>query len=180
MKAPLWLMLLCLPAYADPISGKVIAVASGDTIVLDSSPRYRVRLAGIDAPERNQAYGLDATHHLAELALGKTAKAECHKGEHDGLRICRVSVNEKDLGLAQIEAGLAWWFQHHRGEQSTALASQYLIAEARASRKGLGLWQQRKPVAPWVWRKKESESLQEAARLDEKRSGQEKPPLRTL
>lgn len=180
MRSALWLLFLCMPAYADTVSGKVVAIVNGDTIELASSPRYRVRLAGIDAPERNQAFGLSATHNLAELALGKTARAECRKGEHDGLRICRVYVNEKDLALAQIEAGLAWWFQHSVREQSTADASRYLIAEARASRKSLGLWQEAKPVAPWVWRKKESESAQEAAKLDEKQLNQEKPVLLTL
>jgi hypothetical protein len=55
-----------------------------------------------------------------------------------------------------------------------------LIAEARASRKSIGLWQESKPVAPWVWRKKETEIVQEAAQRDEKQSGQEKPVLLTL
>jgi endonuclease YncB( thermonuclease family) len=173
MRSPLWLLFLCLPAYADTVGGKIVAVVNGDTIELASSPKYRVRLAGIDAPEKNQSFGLSAAHHLAELALGKTARAECYKGEHDGLRICRVYVDEKDLALAQLDAGLAWWFQHYPREQSTVEASRYLIAEARASRKSLGLWQEAKPVAPWIWRKKESELVQEAAQLSEKQSGQE-------
>ena len=54
------------------------------------------------------------------------SQAECAKGEHHGLQVCRVYVDEKDIGLVQIKAGPAW-FQHNSREQTTSQPSHYLI-----------------------------------------------------
>ena len=77
--APLCWALTSLTVCADVLEGRVVAVADGDTITLPDANRqqHKIRLAGIDAPERAQPFGLRSKQHLAELAFGKDAKADC-------------------------------------------------------------------------------------------------------
>jgi endonuclease YncB( thermonuclease family) len=118
MKGFVWLLFLCLPAYADTITGKVVVIADGDTItVVSSSRQYRIRIGGIDAPEKRQPFGNVSKQHLAKLAFGKEATAECYKTDRYGRQVCTVFVGGEDVGLAQVEAGLAWWFRRYANEQ---------------------------------------------------------------
>ncbi len=105
------LLALCSStAWADVLEGRVVGVADGDTITLLDSNRqqHRIRLAGIDAPEKKQPFGQRSKQHLADLAFGKDAKADCYKIDRYGRDVCNVYVSGKDVGLAQVDAGLAW------------------------------------------------------------------------
>src|SRR5450759_105837 len=80
---PLLLLFAATLAGAAEITGLVIKIADGDTItVLDSShARHKVRLEGIDAPERHQAFGGRSKEHLAALVQGRNVIVIWHK--HD-------------------------------------------------------------------------------------------------
>ncbi len=70
-----------LPASADSLTGKVVKIPDGDTLsVLDANYKeHKIRLAGIDAPERKQAYGLASRKHLASIVAGKQVRVEYQK-----------------------------------------------------------------------------------------------------
>ncbi len=55
-----FLVFLSIRAFADTLTGEVVKITDGDTLyVLDAKyQQHKIRLAGIDAPERKQAYGL--------------------------------------------------------------------------------------------------------------------------
>src|SRR5262245_40411461 len=74
-------MLLATGASAAELHGRVVAVSDGDTItVVDAAHAlHKVRLAGIDAPEKNQPYGGEARRHLATLVFGKPVVVSWHK-----------------------------------------------------------------------------------------------------
>ncbi len=91
---------------------------------------------------------------MAELAFGKDAKADCYKVDRYGRNVCTVYVGGKDVGLAQLDAGLAWWFRKYAHEQPPKDRVDYESAEDRAAADRLGLWQDADPVAPWEWRHK--------------------------
>jgi endonuclease YncB( thermonuclease family) len=76
-----FLVFLSLVASADTLSGKVVKITDGDTLyVLDANyQQHKIRLAGIDAPERKQAYGLASRKHLALIVAGKQVTVECQK-----------------------------------------------------------------------------------------------------
>jgi len=97
-------------AQAVELHGRVVAVADGDTLTLLASDnmQHKISLAGIDAPELAQEFGQQAKTSLSALALDQPVTANCSdKGEY--LRaLCVVSVGGKDLGLAQVSAGMAW------------------------------------------------------------------------
>ena len=104
-----------LIAWADVLEGRVVGVADGDTLTLLDSNRqqHRIRLAGIDAPEKAQPFGQRSKQRLSDLAFEKEAKANSYKVDRYDRDVCTVFVNGKDIGLAQLDAGLAWWFRKY-------------------------------------------------------------------
>ena len=143
------------PAHAERLTGRVVGVHDGDTLtVLDSNRReQRVRLAGIDAPEDRQRYGQAAKRALSDLAFGKVASADCPKTDRYGRRVCNVSVEGRDVGLALVQAGAAWHFRAYAKEQSPADRVRYARAEDAARTLKAGLWADPEAVPPWDWRR---------------------------
>jgi endonuclease YncB( thermonuclease family) len=147
--------LWCLPALAELTEGRVVAVADGDTITLlgVSKTQHKIRIAGIDAPEKAQPFGQRSKQSLSALAFGQQARADCYKQDRYGREVCTVFVDGKDVGLAQLDAGLAWWFRRYANEQAPKQRLEYESAEDRAAADRVGLWQDENPVPPWERRK---------------------------
>lgn len=133
----------------------MVGIADGDTLtVLDSARhQHRVRIAGIDAPEKRQAFGERSRQHLASLAFQKSATFDCYKVDRYKRQVCRVWVNREDVGLAQVSAGLAWHYKAYQHEQTPEEREAYSRAENDARLSHLGLWADHNPVPPWEWRK---------------------------
>jgi endonuclease YncB( thermonuclease family) len=142
-------------AHAETITGTVVSIADGDTLTLLDATRtqHKIRLAGIDAPEKAQPYGNVSRQNLGKLAFQKRADAECGKRDRYGRWVCTVYVSGKDVNLAQLEAGLAWWYRKYAPEQSPGQRAAYEAAEAAAHAGRVGLWQDNNPVPPWEWRR---------------------------
>ena len=143
------------PILADAIEGRVVRVADGDTItVLDSSKKqHKIRLQGIDAPEKAQAFGQASKKHLSDLVFNREVIAKCGKTDKYRRQVCVVRINGQDANLAQVKAGMAWWYRKYANEQIPEDRAQYQAAEMEAQRRRLGLWHDADPVAPWEWRK---------------------------
>jgi len=165
------LALVCLltPPWArcETLQGTVLEVAEGDVItVLDShKTRRKVRLAGIDAPEPRQAFGRASRQSLSNMLLGRRVSVERRKEDIYGRIVARVLVQPpgcptcaqtRDVGLAQLEAGLAWWYREERREQPLEEQGYYEYAEFDARARRIGLWRDAAPFPPWEWRKRES------------------------
>lgn len=141
-------------AHADQIAGRVVSVSDGDTVVmLDSAlKQYRIRLQGIDAPESKQPFGQRSKQNLSHLVYGRQVVAECPKQDKYKRSVCKIIAEGKDANLAQIEAGMAWWYRDYAKEQSASDRALYEAAETSAREAKLGLWADAAPVAPWIWR----------------------------
>jgi len=157
------LPLTCQAARADIIA-KVVAVTDGDTInVLDAGQLlYKVRLSGIDAPEKAQPFGNASRRHLASLLAGKEVLVEFSKTDRYGRVLGKVWVQPPecadcgktlDANLAQIVAGMAWWYQYYAGDQPPADREVYKSAVNEAKAKGIGLWSEPNAIPPWAWRR---------------------------
>ena len=148
-------VLLVHGVCAETIHGKVIRIADGDTLtILDSAKHeFKIRLAGIDAPERRQAHYETSRQNLARLAFGKLVSVEWHKRDRYGRLVGTVAVETLDIGLAQVQAGHAWWFRQYAQEQTPFDRSRYETAEREAKLGKRGLWKTGKPTPPWEWRK---------------------------
>ncbi len=105
--APCFLVFLSLTAFADTLTGKVVKVTDGDTLyVLDANhEQHKIRLAGIDAPERKQAYGLASRKHLASIVAGQPVMIEYEKRDRYGRIVGKVLLDGIDVCLEQVKAG---------------------------------------------------------------------------
>ena len=128
-----FLVFLSIPTSADTLTGKVAKITDGDTLyVLDANyQQHKIRLAGIDAPERKQAYGLTSRKHLASIVAGKQVTVEYQKRDRYGRIVGKVWVNGVDVCLEQVKAGFAWHYKKYQHEQS--LEDQRLYADAENS-----------------------------------------------
>ena len=143
MKRILVAILLAVVAQvvlADTLIGRVVAVADGDTItVLDASnTQYKIRLAGIDAPEKGQPYGRVSRQRLADTVFTKTVEVQWSKRDRYGRTVGKVISDGRDVCLMQIESGLAWHYKKYEREQPAADRKTYAEAEIRARNRNAG------------------------------------------
>jgi len=125
-------------------------VTDGDSItVLIGREQVRVRLYGIDCPERAQAFGTRARQFTGELAFGNVVTVRVRDTDRYGRAVGEVLLPDgRNLNHELVQAGLAWWYrQYARGDGTL----ERLEAEARVERRGL--WADRAPVPPWEWRR---------------------------
>lgn len=145
------LILLCVAAAharAD-FCGRVVSVHDGDTVtVLAAGVERRVRLVGIDAPERGQPYGSASRRGLAARVGGRVVTVIERGADAYGRTLGRVLVAGSDVNAAQVRDGFAWVYR--RFENDPALIAQ----EAEAKAAARGLWRDPEPVPPWVWRER--------------------------
>ncbi|MBC8119417.1 MAG: thermonuclease family protein, partial [Burkholderiaceae bacterium] len=127
---------LAAPAAVNAVEldGTIVGVADGDTVTfLDAKKaQHRIRLDGIDAPERRQPYGQRARQSLADLAHGRSARADCPKVDRYGRAVCRVIVDGVDVGLEQFRRGFAWHYVKYAHEQRAEDRANYARAERDA------------------------------------------------
>ena len=142
-------------ASAATLTGRIVSISDGDTVtLLDANlQQHKIRLSGIDAPEKRQPFGNRSRLHLGTLVFGKHVTADCPKTDRYKRAVCRIDVDGVDANLAQVEAGMAWHYKAYSREQSPADRWRYAKAEDRARNARQGLWADRAPMAPWDFRK---------------------------
>jgi len=150
------MLVLCLvfQVQADTLLGKVINVADGDTITIldDTNTQHKIRLTGIDAPEKRQAFGNVSKQSLADMVAGQSVAVEWVKADKYGRKLGKVLLAGLDCNLVQIKRGLAWHYKQYQREQSPTDQKSYAAAEIEARAAKLGLWRDADPVPPWEFR----------------------------
>ena len=148
-------LLLATSAHAATLTGTVVSVADGDTVtVLDATKtQHKIRLTGIDAPEKMQPFGRRSKSSLSDMVYLKQVSVETDKKDRYGRNLGKVLVNGKDANLMQIEHGMAWWYRAYKKDQPANDRRLYEAAEATAKAKKVGLWVDAKPVPPWEFRR---------------------------
>ena len=151
----LLLLALAFTAYAETITGRVVGVADGDTLtVLDvSNVQHKIRLAGIDAPEKKQAFGNRSKESLSDLVFDRTVSIETGKRDRYRREVGKVLVNGRDANLVQVERGMAWFYREYQREQPPNDRRLYEAAEDAAKAEKRGLWRDADPVPPWEFRR---------------------------
>ena len=153
-------------AHAESLHGRVVGVSDGDTItILDSArQQHKIRLSGIDAPEKAQAFGQRSKENLSRLVFDRNVTVEWRKKDRYGRTVGKVLVAEAacreancpkvlDACHAQIIAGMAWWYRQYAKEQEPDDAKRYEQSELEARTRRIGLWTESQPTPPWDWRK---------------------------
>lgn len=143
-------------AQAAELSGRVVGVIDGDTIdvLVDERHLHRVRIAGIDAPEKGQPFGQQAKSRMSALVFGKHVQVEYGKRDKYKRIVGTVRQSSLDAGLDLIRTGLAWHYKKYQDEQPLEDRSTYSETEAEARRARRGLWRDETPIPPWLWRQK--------------------------
>ncbi|MBN1279896.1 MAG: thermonuclease family protein [Chlorobiaceae bacterium] len=145
------IILLMFAACQDaPDSGRVIRVADGDTITIlhNDNKQEKIRLYGIDAPEKSQPFGRKARKYTSSLVFGKQVLIRTMDRDRYGRNVAWVYVGEKNINAELVKAGYAWHYRKYSNDRQL----QQLEEEARNARRGL--WRDAKPVPPWKYRVK--------------------------
>lgn len=157
------LLLLSMPivvAQQRQLTGRVVKISDGDTFtLLCDNKTVRVRLYGIDSPESKQPYAQKAKAYLADLVSVNPVRVWVANTDRYGRVIGKVSTSRtQDVSLQMLKAGLAWHYSHF---DKTAA---YREAEQAARRQKIGLWQDPKPVNPYVYRKSRKNSAKKKSK----------------
>ena len=141
---------------------RVIGIADGDTITVLNSDKVpqKIRLSGIDAPEKGQAFGDRSKQNLSRWVHDQSVRIEWTKVDQYGRLVAKVLVAPPgcpakpcpatfDVNLEQISAGFAWHYKQYEKEQSDQDRRTYALAEQRAREQKLGLWRNANPMPPW-------------------------------
>ncbi|UUZ67376.1 thermonuclease family protein [Polaromonas sp. P2-4] len=149
------LLALTVTVNAEIITGRVVGVADGDTVtVLDADKvQHKIRLSGIDAPEKKQDFGNSSKESLSDLVFSKAVTVETDKKDRYGREVGKVLVNGVDVNLEQVQRGFAWHYKAYEREQSANDRKLYDFAESEAKTARRGLWRDVHPVPPWEYRK---------------------------
>lgn len=144
----LLLTLFGLTMLAPAWAHKVVGITDGDTLTLlvDKS-QVVVRLANIDAPEKNQAYSEQARQSLSSLCFGKDAQYQEHDVDKYGRVVASITCGGTDISRIQVERGLAWVYTRYNKDLTLP------GLEAMARRDKRGLWSHPDPVPPWEFRR---------------------------
>ena len=151
----LFVLLLLVFAVADNVSawtGQVVSVTDGDTIkVLDpGGQQVKVRLYGIDTPEKKQAFGQAAKKYTANMIAGKVVEIEEVDKDRYGRIVGIVMIGGKNVNQELVRDGYAWVYKQYC-KKPECREWQALEQAAKASR--WGLWLDPAPMPPWDWRR---------------------------
>ena len=137
--------------------GKVVGIADGDTAtVLDkSNAQHKIRLLGIDAPEKAQAFGQKSKQNLSDLIFGKTVTVQVSKRDKYNREVGKILLDGKDINLRQVKDGFAWHYKEYQREQTADDRTLYSDSEEEAQQARRGLWLDLSPQKPSDFRKSE-------------------------
>lgn len=147
MLSSLAFLTLALIANAE----RVVKISDGDTITVidENNVQTRVRLWGIDAPEKKQPFGEASRKHLAEKIAGENVRLESRGRDRYGRLLAVVWLGDENENLRQVRDGYAWHYVQYAKK-----ATDYAAAEKQAREKRLGLWQEDDPTPPWTFRRR--------------------------
>ena len=130
-------------------SVKVVGIVDGDTFtgLTADNQQIKCRIYGIDAPEKGQAFGNRSKQTLSDLIFGKQVKIKI-QGRHYERAIVRVFTAEgKDVSAEMLKAGMAWHYKQYDKSKN------YAQLENQARNERIGLWADKNPMEPWLFRK---------------------------
>lgn len=139
------------PAYIPwSDTGRLQGAPDGDTlsVVTESHGLIKVRLAGVDCPERGQSHWKSARVQLIMIAGRGVVRLRCHKVDRYRRDVCSIATTSGDLGAALLRAGLAWHYKRYMHEQSPQERDLYASLESEARSRRVGLWQDPMPMPP--------------------------------
>jgi micrococcal nuclease len=152
--------------YASPclaFHGKVVGVSDGDTITVltPDKTQHKIRLFGIDCPEKHQDFGQKAKQFASDMVFGKEVVVEVIDKDRYGRAVGIVAIAGKSLNEELVRSGYAWVYNQYCKKPDLCERWRLLQEQARADKKGL--WSHPDPIAPWEFRRGKSKGEQSVA-----------------
>lgn len=149
----IFLLLIAPTLFADTIAGKVVAVTDGDTVKVLTADKQevKVRLFGIDAPEKAQDYGQKAKQFTSGLIFGKEVRVEVEATDRYKRSVGLIYLGDMLINAELVKEGFAWVYPQYCKKQPLCGNMKALEEKARQDKKGL--WAMPAPTPPWEWRK---------------------------
>jgi endonuclease YncB( thermonuclease family) len=142
------LCILPLWAHAEVFDAFVLFVTDGDSLTVSrEGERIKIRLADIDAPEKEQPFGKQSRVSLRELAGKRQVRIDSRAVDQYGRLVAQVGIEGLDVNREQVRRGMAWTYSYRRADNP------YQDSQEEARAAGRGLWSQPDPQPPWRWRK---------------------------
>ncbi len=139
------------PVFAQTFQGKVVHVADGDTItVIHDGNEEKIRLYGVDTPEKKQDYGQQDKKFTADLVAGRVVEVDAIDTDRYGRTVGLVFIKGKNLNEELLRNGYAWQYKQYCKK---SFCSDWLALERAASRSQRGLFADPYATPPWEWRK---------------------------
>jgi len=141
-------LLTPLSALAVEWSGTVVGIADGDTLTVLNADQHtvKIRLTEIDAPESKQAFGTQSKQSLSDICFNKTIVVEDKGLDKYKRTLGRINCDGVDANAEQVKRGMAWAYRKYLTDQSI------IALEATANAAAIGLWADKNPTPPWVFR----------------------------
>lgn len=146
-----FLLIYSIATGQSVLTGKVVKIADGDTITIltKENSQIKVRLHGIDCPEKSQDFGNRAKQFTTVMSIGKTVSVQIVNKDRYGRTVGRVFLADgKMINKELLKAGLAWHYKKFDKSEEFASLENYAML------KKLGIWSIKNPIAPWDYRKK--------------------------
>lgn len=153
----IFIFLIALLTSCDPnsntITGEVVSVADGDTFTMKTitNEKVKVRLYGIDAPERGQDFGTKSRKLLNDLCYGKIVEVVVEDIDQYDRTLGTVYVDGVNVNEEMVRNGLAWYYSHFVDNHRLDSLEQVARSEK------LNIWSMENPMSPFEYRKKKKE-----------------------
>jgi endonuclease YncB( thermonuclease family) len=136
-------------AQSKKTDGRVVAISDGDTfrLLTNDKKTVRIRMHGIDAPEKGQDFGTRSREVLSELIFSKDVRIEQKSKDRYGRIVAIVYTNGLNVNEEMLRRGMVWHYKEYDKNPDWAKLEQW------ARSKKMGLWQQYRPTPPWQFRK---------------------------
>lgn len=127
---------------------QVEKVIDGDTVYgLLGGKTYKIRLAEIDAPERDQPFGRQSKVFLRKLLEDGEFDAHISSEDQYGRYIAKLYSNGIDINRKMVSEGMAWVYDYY------VIDKTFYLDQEDAQKLKKGIWSKRYPAPPWEWRK---------------------------
>jgi len=148
MKQFLLILLWFVFNPSDTLTGRVVRVIDGDTIIilLNGNIQERIRLADIDAPETGQEYSEQSRLYLSEMVAGKAVQIEYEERDIYGRILGTIFVDGKNVNEEMVHAGLAWEYKYNKNAKIREL-------QKEAQSRGINIWSSKNPIDPYDYRR---------------------------
>ena len=154
----LLIFLFILPCLTFAWSGKVVGIADGDTITAlrEGKQQVKIRLYGIDCPERGQAFSRKAKQFISEMVFGKVVEVEPVDIDRYNRLVALVTVFQSLVNQQLVKAGFAWVYTRYCDRP---ICERWKVLEQEAREARRGLWADPNPIRPWEFRRQERKSV---------------------